>query len=256
MSEESFGTADAYFRAFDALRSEGIHEAQIALLRAHFNAPNHTATWAQLARIVGYANGNAVNLQYGKLAGRVGQLLGINEAPKGFWLYVLAHWAAERDIKSGHTAFVLRRPVIEALTRLGILPPEQIELLPDELHASTQIHEGARYQVLVNAYERNPEARRRCLVAHGNSCSICGFSFGAVYGPEADGYIHVHHLRALSEVGSEYVVDPVADLRPVCPNCHAVLHLGGRCRKIEEVRQLLGQQRHAESGAALDRARM
>ena len=34
-------------------------------------------------------------------------------------------------------------------------------------------------------------------------------------------------------------VDPVADLRPVCPNCHAVIHLGGACRTIEEVRRLL-----------------
>jgi hypothetical protein len=32
-------------------------------------------------------------------------------------------------------------------------------------------------------------------------------------------------------------VDPVADLRPVCPNCHAVIHLGGACRSIDEVRQ-------------------
>ena len=42
-------------------------------------------------------------------------------------------------------------------------------------------------------------------------------------GREAEGYIHVHHLRGLSDVGGEYVVDPVNDLRPVCPNCHAVL---------------------------------
>jgi predicted HNH restriction endonuclease len=28
-------------------------------------------------------------------------------------------------------------------------------------------------------------------------------------------------------------------LRPVCPNCHAVLHLGGNCRSIEEVMQMI-----------------
>jgi predicted HNH restriction endonuclease len=93
--------------------------------------------------------------------------------------------------------------------------------------------------VTVNAYERNPEARRQCIAAYGAACCICGFLFGAVYGPEAEGYIHVHHLRPLSDIGGEYVVDPVEDLRPVCANCHAVLHLGGRCRSIDEVRQLL-----------------
>jgi predicted HNH restriction endonuclease len=43
----------------------------------------------------------------------------------------------------------------------------------------------------------------------------------------------------LSEIGAEYQVDPVVDLRPVCQNCHAVIHLGGQTRSIEEVRQLL-----------------
>ncbi len=34
-----------------------------------------------------------------------------------------------------------------------------------------------------------------------------------------EGFIHVHHLKPLSEVGYEYRVDPIRDLRPVCPNC-------------------------------------
>jgi putative restriction endonuclease len=244
MNDEQFGTADDYFRAFQAIKAEGIPEKHIALLQAHFKAPNHTATWARLAEDVGYTQGSAVNLQYGKLASRVAERLGIEEAPQGFWLYVLVGWAADKDAVSGHTAFVLRHPVIEALTRLGILTGESIELLPDELDPSAPLHEGARYQVMVNAFERNREARRRCIATHGSSCCICGFSFGNVYGPEAEGYIHVHHIRPLSEVGSEYVVDPVKDLLPVCPNCHAILHLGGRNRTIEEVQQLLGHQRY------------
>jgi 5-methylcytosine-specific restriction enzyme A len=38
------------------------------------------------------------------------------------------------------------------------------------------------------------------------------------------GFIRVHHLRELSSLGEGYQVNPVADLRPVCPNCHAMLH--------------------------------
>jgi hypothetical protein len=118
-----------------------------------------------------------------------------------------------------------------------------IELLPDELDSATPFREGSRYQVLINAYERNPEARRRSLVSHGTNCCICGFNFGEAYGPEANGYIHVHHIQPLSEVNGEYEVDPVVDLRPVCPNCHAVIHLGGRCRGIEEVKQMIKRNR-------------
>lgn len=111
--------------------------------------------------------------------------------------------------------------------------------LPEEVAESPALVEGAVTRVWVNAYERNPEARWQCIEAHGTDCCICGFSFGEVYGEVAEGYIHVHHLRPLSEIRGEYEVDPVEDLRPVCPNCHAVLHLGGQCRSIDEVRQFL-----------------
>jgi 5-methylcytosine-specific restriction endonuclease McrA len=116
-------------------------------------------------------------------------------------------------------------------------------VLPEEIIEPNRLVEGAVRSITVNTYERDPKARQRCIEAHGTTCCICGFSFGARYGEVAEGYIHVHHLRPLSEVGNEYVVDPVEDLRPVCPNCHGVLHLGGRCRSIEEVRQLVRSPR-------------
>jgi len=115
----------------------------------------------------------------------------------------------------------------------------QVVLLPEEVTASGELIEGAVCQVVINAYERNPIARARCIAHYGRYCVVCGFDFGIMYGPLAEGFIHVHHAKPLSEIGAEYEVDPVADLRPVCPNCHAVIHLGGECRGIEEVRQLL-----------------
>ncbi len=105
--------------------------------------------------------------------------------------------------------------------------------------------EGALRTVTVNAYERDREARARCIEHHGVNCAVCGMAFGSVYGPVAEGFIHVHHIKPLSEIGIQYQVDPITDLRPVCPNCHAVIHLGGQTRTIEEVRQLLA---NANSG--------
>jgi hypothetical protein len=141
MDDEEFGTSSDYVKAFAALQKEGIAEEHVALLRAHFKAPNHTATWAQIAEVVGYANRNAVNLQYGTLARRVAHRLGMVEPPKGFWLFVLAKWADARD-PSGHTAFVLRQPVIEALAQLGIL-------LSDE-NSSPQIPSNPHHQRVSN----------------------------------------------------------------------------------------------------------
>src|SRR5262249_18491079 len=121
----------------------------------------------------------------------------------------------------------------EALPRPSYLAEQgatpRVEALPDEVDFLAPIWEGAKYQVTVNAYERNPLARARCIAHYGPTCVVCGLNFGAVYGPLAEGFIHVHHVKPLSEVGEEYEVDPEADLRPVCPNCHAVIHLGGAC---------------------------
>jgi hypothetical protein len=115
----------------------------------------------------------------------------------------------------------------------------QVVRLPEEVMVSRGLTEGAVSHVVINAYERNPVARARCIAHYGPSCMVCSFNFGAMYGPLAEGFIHVHHVKRLSEIGAKYEVDPVADLRPVCPNCHAVIHLGGECRGIEEVSQLL-----------------
>lgn len=90
--------------------------------------------------------------------------------------------------------------------------------------ASEKLMEGAETSVTLSKYERNPEARAACLAAHGTSCAVCGFDFSNEYGPAFAGKIEVHHIVPLNQIGEEYVVDPVKDLIPVCPNCHTALH--------------------------------
>lgn len=110
--------------------------------------------------------------------------------------------------------------------------------LPEEVTAPVHF-EGAVREIKVNAYERNPLARKRCLEFYGCSCVLCGFDFEKTFGKFAAGFIHVHHLVPLSDIGQSYEVDPIRDLRPVCPNCHAAIHLGGVVRSIDEVKALL-----------------
>ncbi len=111
--------------------------------------------------------------------------------------------------------------------------------LSEEVASDQKLIEGSVCQVTINSYERNSEARRRCIEHYGASCCVCGFNFEEKFGSVAQGHIHVHHLKPLFEIQKEYEVDPIADLRPVCPNCHAVIHLGGKTRSIEEVRSFL-----------------
>ncbi len=63
--------------------------------------------------------------------------------------------------------------------------------------------------------------------------------FAATYGPEMAGFIHVHHLTPLATVGPDYNIDPIGDLRPVCPNCHAVIHRRDPPYTIDEVQSLM-----------------
>jgi hypothetical protein len=201
ISDDTFGTADDYFRAFQALQNKGkgISENHIALLNAHFNAPNHTATWAQLAKAVGYPSGDTVNLQYGTFAGRVAQQLGIREKPKGFWLYVLAEWGDKGEL--GHQAFVLRRPVIEALTRLGILPKIERKKAGKAAHApvkatkTTAAKKSTKKPTVKVA--KNPAKKK----VGNRSKSSLAFSVDQV----PDGFFAVRHGRKYRD-GSKWVL--------------------------------------------------
>jgi 5-methylcytosine-specific restriction protein A len=111
---------------------------------------------------------------------------------------------------------------------------------PDELTPGVKYIEGAALSVVVNRYERDPEARKACIRLHGTDCAVCGFSFARRYGRHGAGFIHVHHLSPLAQGdGHGAAVDPERDLRPVCPNCHAMLHRGERLLSIQELKAML-----------------
>lgn len=120
-------------------------------------------------------------------------------------------------------------------------PLEDEETFPEEVVDAQTYYEGATKHITVNVYERSAKARKACIAHYGVSCFVCGFNFKAAYGDSGDGFIHVHHLTPLSEVGEEYALDPVKDLRPVCPNCHAMIHKKTPAYTIEEMKQLLSR---------------
>ena len=130
--------------------------------------------------------------------------------------------------------------------KLGLEMPEaDEEPLPEEFgEVYGPLTEGAKKQITVNAYERDPKAVKCCkdYYMHRDGklvCQICHFDFGAVYGVEYANKIHIHHIKPISEIGGEYEVDPLEDLIPVCPNCHMVLHANGGIT-VQELRKKIG----------------
>ncbi len=111
--------------------------------------------------------------------------------------------------------------------------------LPEEVPHGLTYNEGNMQRILVNRYERDPRSRQECIRQFGARCCLCGFDFGLTYGEPMAGFVHIHHLISLSSLGTEHEVDPSRDLRPVCPNCHAVLHRREPPYSLDEVRQFL-----------------
>ncbi len=100
--------------------------------------------------------------------------------------------------------------------------------------------EGAVHRVAANRYERDRRARKACLNHWGYRCAVCNFSFEERYGSIGKNYIHVHHTLELSQAPADYYVNPIDDLRPLCPNCHAMIHRGtGRALTIDELKHVL-----------------
>jgi len=113
-------------------------------------------------------------------------------------------------------------------------------IYPDEIE-DTHIIEGKKQTIIVNTYERNPIARAKCIERYGYNCSVCGFNFEKVYGEYGKDFIHIHHIIPISAIKHTYEVDPIEDLRPVCPNCHAMLHREKDVKSIEKLREIINK---------------
>lgn len=100
--------------------------------------------------------------------------------------------------------------------------------------------DNAVARVAVNRHERDPEARRACIAHRGINCAACGFSFEMAYGEIGADFIQVHHVVPASQLGNNYVLDPLTDLVPLCANCHAMAHHGvGSPRTEAELRHII-----------------
>ena len=124
------------------------------------------------------------------------------------------------------------------------------ELRPEE---AVLLNEGAKKTVVVNAYERNSIARKICIEHYGAKCQVCGFDFAETFGNDYEGLIEVHHIIPISNIQSEYTVDPINDLIPLCPNCHTAIHkkIDNRYLTIEELRKRI---LHIRSNSAVSQS--
>jgi len=228
---------NAYVDAFRRLGE--LSDSQIQMLRLHYHAPERTVTARELALATGYTHHSVANALYGQLGRRIGEALNFKPTKEHVGALVTF------NKPDGKWRWIMRPQVAEALEKLDWVDTPHL-LLPEEIAAKTSLKEGSIIHVAANVYERNPDARRVCVESYGYNCAACGFNFGKIYGDIGEGFIHVHHLKPLSEIGGEYIVDPIKDLRPVCPNCHAMRHKRIPAYSIEEIQAVIRQTQAAE----------
>ncbi len=117
---------------------------------------------------------------------------------------------------------------------------------------------GQRRQAFVTHRRRENALRREKLMAFRSEhddrllCEVpgCGFDFGRQYGEVANEYAQVHHLKPLS-ASRRPTRTRLADLAVVCANRHAVIHLRGQCRTLQEVGRLIrGAGRRRTTGSS------
>ncbi len=171
-----------------------------------------------MAKALGYLKYGAANMHYGKLGRLIGEQIGCQPLPQ---LPVAVLVTFEQ--REGVWHWIMRPQVAEAIEQLGWVDSEH-STSPEEVEKTADLYEGAIRTIKVNAYERSGAARGKCILHYGCRCAACGLTLAAIYGEPAQGLIHVHHLRPLAEINATYQVDPIEDLRPVCPTCHAVIH--------------------------------
>ena len=101
--------------------------------------------------------------------------------------------------------------------------------------------EGAVLERRVNRYERDPKLREAAIRIHGVNCFGCGINMKETYGLAKD-FIHIHHVKPLSTVRGDRVSSE-KDLKPLCPNCHAVVHLKTPPISIAKLKRMIKKKR-------------
>lgn len=230
-----------YLDAFQSLFSQNkLSDLHIEILRIQYWSTDCSISSVDLSKILGESL-STINLNYGRLGHLLADEMGFvperrDSGTYRWWKVLSEGW------RNSESRFIwkMHPEVVQALERIDSFM-QQAASYPDEIATTDIFVEGAVRQITVNNYERNSVARKKCIKHHGARCVVCGFNFEEVYGIYGRGYIHVHHLRPLAEIGQKYTIDPIDDLRPVCPNCHAMIHVKNPPFTIEEVQAIINK---------------
>lgn len=104
---------------------------------------------------------------------------------------------------------------VDVVVQNADIPPRGIEH-PKSVFQSTRV------------YERDRQNKVYLISQNGCVCELCGW-VSDITDKQGDTYIEMHHLRPLSENGS----DRIANCVLLCPNCHRRLHYSSDAQLVK-----------------------
>ncbi|GAB4205220.1 MAG: hypothetical protein OHK0022_31100 [Roseiflexaceae bacterium] len=110
-------TVEEYIEAFQLIDAH-ITDLQRALLRAHYQAPDHTATATELAHAVGASSFRTTNAQYGRLAAKLIDVLHWPHKGQVVHLTILAEFVSPKFTQERQWLLIMLPEVAEAIERL------------------------------------------------------------------------------------------------------------------------------------------
>ena len=171
--------------------------------------------------------------------------------------------AREEGVKGGSTVFAItdegRRLYEDQKDNLATLFSFDLEKThrilsgmatgrrPIVLTDETMISEGGVIDIAKRRARQRSKILRDAAVEYYThdgriECHACLLEFSRHYGPIGKIYIEIHHLNPICEYEGEVEIDldeAIKEVRPLCANCHRVVHLHKPILTIKAVKEAL-----------------
>lgn len=111
-----------------------------------------------------------------------------------------------------------------------------------------KVMEGKAEVTLTITRERSQKLRAAAIEHYKTDgsikCSVCGFDFQQTYGELGEGYIQMHHEKPIYQYSDEgfeeYISEAVKNMKPLCANCHCMVHRK-KLLSISELKAILNK---------------
>lgn len=208
-----------------------LSDKQKDLLAFILSRPSKSSTATEIAQNLGYKNPGAVNLEVWRIAETLSSILGYTpdtreDGSKRWWPALFSGASLEDGsflwtLKPNVEELIIEHDLISNDPNVGFnngsIDKSKIRIMPGIPPKGAEAPRSIFQSVKV--YERDRAIKVYLMEAVGCICEVCGWK-SDIKDDSGEFYIEMHHLKMLSEGGSDKISNAVL----VCPNCHRALH--------------------------------